>query len=308
MQRRCIGAPVCIAFALAAIGALHAADGRDASAPATSETISAPMLRTHRSSPLDLEIGGDLRGLPPGTRRYLTRAELLALPQATYTVNDDSNFAEPTEISGVPLDELARRLATKPESDLIVAICDDLYRAYYPPSYIAAHQPLLVLKVNGKPPSGWPKDSEAHRYDMGPYLISHPKFTPSFKILSHADEPQIPWGVVRIEFRGEQEVFRGIEPHGPLANDATVQVGFKIAQQNCFRCHNAGDEGGRNSGVTWAVLSETAADSAVFFKDYVRNPKSKSSDAKMPGNSRYDEKTLHALTIYFQTMWHSEPP
>ena len=164
-------------------------------------------------------------------------------------------------MSGVPLDELAGRLAANPESDLVVAVCNDLYRANYPRSYIAAHHPLLVLKINGKPPSGWPEDSEAHRYDLGPYLISHPKFTPSFKILAHADEPQIPWGVVRIEFRDEQQVFGAIEPHGPRANDATVQAGFKIARQNCFRCHNAGDEGGRKSGVTWTVLSAMAADS-----------------------------------------------
>lgn len=308
MQQRGIAISVCIAFALTALAALHGTDGRDTNGPATSETLSAPRLRTHRSSPLDLEIGGDVRGLPRGATRYLTRADLLALPQVTYMVEDDSNFTGPTEISGVPLDELARRLATRPGSDLIVAMCNDLYRANYPPSYIAAHRPLLVLQVNGKPPSGWPKDSEAHLYDMGPYLISHPKFTPSFKILSHADERQIPWGVVRIEFRDEKQVFLPIEPHGPLANDATVQAGFKIAQQNCFRCHNAGDEGGRKSGVTWAVLSAMAADSPVFFKDYVRNPKSKSPDAKMPGNSRYDEKTLHALTIYFQTMWFSMPP
>ena len=43
-----------------------------------------------------------------------------------------------------------------------------------------------------------------------------------------------------------------------------------------------------------------AADSPVFFKDYVRNPKAKNPNAKMPGNPLYDEKTLHALTLYFQ--------
>jgi len=98
-------------------------------------------------------------------------------------------------------------LAAKPESDLVVAICDDLYRANYPRSYIEAHHPFLVLKVNGKPPSGRPKNFEAHRYDMGPHMISHPRFTPSFKILAHSDETQIPWGVVRIEFRDEKQVF-----------------------------------------------------------------------------------------------------
>lgn len=265
------------------------------------------MLHPRRSSPLDLEVAGDLRGLPPGATRYLTRAELLALPQVSYTVQNDPNFTEPTEVSGVPLDELAQRLAAKPDSDLVVAICDDLYRANYPRSYIAAHHPLLVLEINGQPPSGWPKDSEAHRYDMGPYLISHPNFTPSFKILSHVDEPQIPWGVVRIEFRDEKQVFGAIAPKGPQAHNAAEQAGFKIAEQNCFRCHNAAGEGGRKSGVTWEALSAMAADSPVFFKDYVRNPKSKSPGAKMPGNPQYDEKTLQALTLYFQSLRTSGP-
>lgn len=302
MQSLCIAVSACIVLSLAGAAPVHAANRRDASDPPIHERRSAPLLRVQRSSPLDLEVAGDLRGLPPGATRYLTRDDLLALPQVSYTVDDDSNFAGSTEVSGVPLDEVAQRLAAKPKSDLVVAICDDLYRANYPRSYIEAHHPFLVLKVNGKPPSGWPKDSEAHRYDTGPYMISQPKFMPSFKILAHADEPQIPWGVVRIEFRDEREVFGAIAPLGPPANDTAVQAGFKIAQQNCFRCHNAGDEGGRKSGVTWTVLSAMAAGSPVFFKNYVRNPKSKSPDAKMPGNPLYDEKTLHALTLYFQDL------
>ncbi len=39
-----------------------------------------------------------------------------------------------------------------------------------------AHHPVLVLEVNGKPPAGWPKDSVEHKFDMGPYMISNPKF------------------------------------------------------------------------------------------------------------------------------------
>jgi cytochrome c2 len=301
MQRAWVAISASIAFALAGAAVCHAAgtpQTSDKSAAADSATI----LHARRLSPSDLEVAGDLRGFPPGSTRYITRNDLLALPQVSYSVDDDPNFTGRTKVTGVSLDELARRLAAKPESDLVVAICDDLYRANYPRSYVAAHRPFLVLKVNGKPPSGWPKDSEAHRYEMGPYMISHPKFTPSFKILARADEQQIPWGVVRIEFRDERQVFGAIAPRGPQANDAAVQAGFKIARQNCFRCHNAGDEGARKSGVTWAVLSAVAAESPVFFKDYVRNPKSKSPDAKMPGNPLYDEKTLHALTLYFQDL------
>jgi len=290
--------------------AFHAAGTQHTSDKSAVAADSATIFRARRSSPSDLEVAGDLRGLPRGSTRYITRNDLLELPQVSYTVDDDPNFAGRTKVAGVPLDELALRLAAKPESDLVVAICDDLYRANYPQSYVAAHHPLLVMEVNGKPPAGWPKDSEAHRYDMGPYMISHPRFTPSFKILAHSDEAQIPWGVVRIEFRDEKKVFGAIAPRGPQANDAAVRAGFKIAQQNCFRCHNAGDEGGRKSGVTWTwtVLSAMAADSPVFFKDYVRNPKSKNPDAKMPGNPLYDDETLHALAIYFQSVRFSGQP
>ena len=77
------------------------------------------------------------------------------------------------------------QLAADAAADLIVAICDDKYRANYTRSYVNAHQPLLVLKINGQLPSGWPKALDGHGYDMGPFLISHPHFVPSYRILSH---------------------------------------------------------------------------------------------------------------------------
>ena len=80
-------------------------------------------LRASRSSPSDLELGGDLAGLPPGTTRYITRDDLLVLPQRAYFVTGDRNFTGPTRIGGVPLEELVRHLGAVPESDLIVAIC-----------------------------------------------------------------------------------------------------------------------------------------------------------------------------------------
>ena len=58
------------------------------------------------------------------------------------------------------------------------------------------------FKINGKTEDKWPKTK--YGGSLGPYLISHPVFTPSFKVLSHTDEPQIPFGVTRIEFREEQ--------------------------------------------------------------------------------------------------------
>jgi mono/diheme cytochrome c family protein len=260
-----------------------------------------PKLHQSRQSASDLEVGGDLSGLPQRSTRYLTRKEILALPQVTYTVTDDPNFTGPTKISGVELAELLRRFGTANTADMVVAICDDKYRANYPQDYLVAHHPVLVLSVNGRAPAGWPKDAQDHKYDMGPYMISHPKFAPGFKILSHTDEAQIPWGVIRLEFRDEKTVFGAIAPRGMLPQDARVQAGFRIAQQNCFRCHNAGREGGQQSGRSWADISALAVVSPEDFASYVRNPQASNPHAKMPGNPAYDDETLGALAAYFRT-------
>ena len=279
-------------------------------AQAQAHVVDSSILALHsaRLSPLDLEIGGEIARLLPGTTRYLTREDLLALPQSTYTVTGDANFRSPTQVSGVSLEELAKDLGAAPQSDMVVAICDDQYRANYPRAYVREHHPLLVLNVNGKPPSGWPKDAEGHGLSMGPFLISHPTFIPSFKVFSHQDEPQIPWGVVRLEFRNEQHVFGAIAPQGPHASAELVQAGYRIAQQNCFRCHNMGQEGGTKAGHPWIVLSAWASSSPEYFAAYVRNPQSKNAQAQMPGNPGYDNQTIEALIAYFRTFSASTSP
>lgn len=295
--RICLGvAPL----ALGALAALSVSSGWTRTAAAQPLSAgSASILHATRESPSDLEVGGEIAGLPPGSTRYITRADLLALPQVAYTVTDDPSFKRlgPTKVSGVALEELARRFAPS-NAAMIVAICDDKYRANYPLDYRRAHHPFLVLEINGKGPADWPKDEGG---EMGPYLISHPSFTPRFKILSHEEEMQIPWGVVRIEFRAEQQVYGAIAPRGPQARDAKVQDGYRIAKENCFRCHNAGDEGGQKAGVGWPVISAIAQGSPDFFRAYVRDPKSKSAQARMPGNPEYDDATLAALEAYFRS-------
>jgi mono/diheme cytochrome c family protein len=295
-------------FLVTANVALESATAENAQATSAGHPESAVALHDHRLSPSDLEVGGDLTGLSPGTTRYVTYDTLLTLPQVTYTVKDDNNFTGPTEVSGVSLEKLGRLLGASPASDLVVAICDDKYRTSYPPAYLTAHHPLLVLTINGQPPERWPKDAEGHGLDMGPYMISHPSFTPSFKILAHEDEPQIPWGVVRLEFRSEKTVFGAIAPREKAASDPAVQAGYRIAQQNCFRCHNQGAGGGEKAGHPWLVLSAWANASPEYFSAYVRNPQSKNPHAQMPGNPRYDDATLQALTAYFRAFTSRENP
>ena len=272
-----------------------------ADALTASSTRSPLSLNATRKLPSDLEVGGDLAGLPTGTTRYVTLHSLLAVSLVTYTVKDDPNFSGPTKISGIALEDLAPLLGAEPSADLVVAICDDKYRAAYPRAYLKEHHPLLVLLVNGEPSSRWPKAPGTHPYDMGPYMISHPKFTPSFKILSHNDESQIPWGVLRLEFRNEKAMFGAIAPRGPHAGDVSVQAGYKIAQQNCFHCHNSGRQSEQKSGRPWLALGVFASGAPEYFSAYVRDPKKENPQAQMPGNPGYDDPTLRVLRDYFAT-------
>jgi hypothetical protein len=292
--------PAAVSLVLAGSVAFHFARSRGANARPADHTNHADLIVTlhaARLSPSDLEVGGGLVGQAPGATLYVTLGDLLNLPQVNYTVTDDSNFKGATEVTGVLLEQLTRYLHAAPEADLVVALCNDQYRAYYPRAYLAQHHPLLVLKVNGQPPPAWPKDADGE--ERGPYMISHPKFTPSFKIMSNAEETQIPWGVVRLEFRTEKAVFGVIAPQG--AHAASSMAGYGIARQNCFHCHNKGSEGGQKSGVPWEVLSALATTSPEYFAAYVRNPRAKDPHAHMPGNPGYDDATLSALTAYFQT-------
>jgi mono/diheme cytochrome c family protein len=276
----------------------------DASTIATPASAGNLIQRAHtkRFETSELEIGGDLRGLPTGSTRYLGREDLLTLPQVTYTVSDDSNFTEPTRISGVLLEELITRLANDPDRDLVIAECSDQYHAHYPHSYLMAHHPMLVLNINGQPPEHWPRDAEGRNLDMGPYLISHAEFKATFRLLSHEDQAQIPWGVVRLEFRDEKALLTAIAPPTRYSADPVVQTGYRIAQQNCLRCHNAGPDGGKQAHHPWLVLSAWATASPEHFARYVRFPQAENPNAQMHPNPNYDDATLQALTTYFRSL------
>jgi cytochrome c2 len=257
------------------------------------------LLQTERSSPGDLEVGGELAGLAKGTLRYVRYEDLLTLPQEAYTISDDLNFHGKTEISGVALTTLAKLFGQAAHSDLIVAICYDKYRSNYPAEYLAAHHPILVLKVNGQQRDKWPPSMYGGK--LGPYLISHPTFTPSFSVLSHKDEAQIPFGVTRLDFRTEAVVFGAIRPDGKWAKDSPVWQGYQIARQDCYRCHSMYGEGGEMASRSWLILAAWAATDATQFEHYIHNPRSIMAAAKMPVHSEYDERTLNALTAYFRT-------
>jgi mono/diheme cytochrome c family protein len=251
-------------------------------------------MRAQRSSPTDLELSGDLAGVPRGESRFLTREDLLEISQPMTISPDDGNFKQSTQVRGVPLEDLIHALRV-PSNDMLLADCKDKYQAHYDRRYLANYHPVLVTALNGTPLRNSGDD------DYGPYMIAHVNFKMVAKAPALNDEPQIPWGVVRLQFRDEESVFGAIAPRGTHAGDEAVQDGFKIAQQNCFRCHNNDAEGGLKSRVTWTVLGAMAANSPDFFTEYVRDPQAKNPKTQMAASPEYDDATMRALIAYFRT-------
>jgi hypothetical protein len=259
-----------------------------------------PALHWKRMSASDLEVAGMLNGAHTNEAMFVRYDELLTLPQETYTVSDDPNFKGPVTISGVALESLPKVLGASSAATMITAVCNDAYSAHYPPEYLKAHHAVLVLKVNGKPPDQWPVG--ANGMPLGPYMISHPNFKPSFQVLAHQDEPQVPSGVVRLEFVDPNVVYAQIDPvrlrlvHD---QDPLVLQGYAIARQNCFRCHGRTDENGTKSSKSWEALGRRAAADPKWFDDYVRNPKQLDAQSEMVGSPEYDAETMKALRAYF---------
>ncbi len=270
-----------------------------------SEIESRIVLHRSRHAVTDLEIGGSLEGVPKGETRFVSYVELLRLPQVSYTVSDDSNFGKTVQVSGVELEKLPALLGAQKDASMVIAVGDDKYEAHYPAAYLRAHHPLLVLRGNGKEPANWPVGVDG--VAMGPYMVSHASYAPSFRVLSHEDEAQVPWGVVRTDVRREGEVYAPIEPQGAAANDPVVEQGYAIARQNCFRCHSRSGEGGLKSSRRWKDLAEKAATDPKYFNAYVLDPKKINPKSQMVASPEYDEATLGALRRYFASFNGSTP-
>ncbi len=255
-------------------------------------------LAPQRSSPQDLEISGQVFGIPPGEKRFIHYNDLSGLPQVSFTVKDDANFNTPVKLSGVTLDVLLSTLGINSGKQLIAASADDGYEAHYTAQYRLAHRPFLVLRIDGREPANWPKGPEGENY--GPYLISHALFAPTFHVLAQKEESQIPYGVTGLRILDEEVVLRQLRPPGALPASPAMQ-GYRIALQNCLRCHREGDIGGTKSPFGWPQMALIAQGNPAAFGKYVVRPNSVNPEATMPPNPEYDAVTIAALTAYFRS-------
>jgi hypothetical protein len=279
------------------------------SAASQSQPVKKLTIASTRHAGDDLEVTGMVAGLPAGTVGYVSYAELVALPQITTTIQNDSNVADQpsrgVRIMGIRLEQLAKALGALPGSDLIVALCTDRYRSHYPADYIAAHHPIFALKINGERPTQWA--AKRHEYDPGPYFITHANFIPRDKFLTYLEQPQIPDNIMRLNFSTVAATYGPITPRGDFPPNSPVAQGFLTAKQNCLRCHFLNDVGGTKSGRDWPSLATWAREQPQLFERYVHDPRSVEPHAHMEGSPTYDDATLNALTAYFRTFAEEKP-
>jgi hypothetical protein len=263
-----------------------------------------PLLHSVRKSSSDLEVTGLIRGVPSSSRHFISYDDLLKLPQVETTILNDENFTElkapSVKVSGIYLTSLARSIGVLPQSDIIDALCTDLYRSHFPASYIAAHQPILVLTIEGKPSAHWA--TQTNNEDPGPYIISHSEFKPAFHVGSYEEIPQVPSNAVLIDFDTQHNVYGSITPPGQYAPGSPVENGFAIARQDCLRCHNSGIYGGTKAHISWSTLAKSAHDNPTRFAQYTRDPRSVDPKSTMPSNLRFGKDTLASLTAYYQAI------
>lgn len=254
-------------------------------------------LREHRESPSDLELTGLAKG-----PLFVSRAAIESLPQVKATLRRDEDFVEVpeggVEVNGVDLGDLRRAVGAKPDA-MILAICSDGYTAPFTAEYVREHHPIFVTTVDGLNSMDWAKKS--HAVDLGPYFVTYRSFKPSFRVLTHDDHRQVPVQVLALKFTTAEQAFKAILPKGRYAADSPVMQGYRIAQQNCFRCHNAGGDGGTKSKKSWQMLGDIAKMRPEHFQAWVHDPQSFDAKSMMIPNPKYDRATLTALTRYFET-------
>jgi hypothetical protein len=256
-------------------------------------------LSAQRGAAQDLEISGEVPGIPQGQKRYVRYEDLVRLTQVSFTVKDDDNFEHPVQLSGVPLDLLLSALGVSGDKKLVAVSSSDGYEAHYTAEYRAQHHPFLVLRIAGQEPAHWQKGPDGENY--APYLISHPSFTPAFHILAHKDVAQIPWGITGLRILDEATVQKELLPPGGGTAASPAMEGYRIAMQSCLRCHRNGDIGGTKSPFGWPQMALIAQGNPTAFGKYVVRPNSVNPEANMPANPDYDAATVAALTAYFRS-------
>jgi hypothetical protein len=251
-------------------------------------------LRPKRTSPLDLEVKGLVRGLGPGQSGYLSWADIASLPKSKLKITGEFIPGE-QEVTVVYLADLLKALPVDPKADTVLGTCVDGFAAVFPKDFIAHYRPFIVLEIAGKPSSAWPPPGIT--YNPGPYPITvSARVAPdaaSYRDIEHKK----PWGIGMIKLVSYAEEFKAVYT-GPYAHlSAGAADGREIWINSCLCCH-AGPASlfaGVKADRPYEVLVAYALYKPTYFKSYVRNPQDEASCAQMEAHPHYSDAELQHI-------------
>jgi hypothetical protein len=247
--------------------------------------------------PLDLEvIILDPQGIPAKTV-YYSYDQLLTLPAVTVKTERDPNTNTPATYTGIYLSDLFEAFDADASFDVIGAKCSNGSKQYYDREDLGRHQPILLLKFDGKPPADWP--NAEHGSWLGPYCVVHESFSSAETIYGYVEQPRIAFAVFSLELTRFSQSLGRFTPK-ESGNDPEVAKGQKIAVGSCISGHKLGNAGGQ--ATSWAVLAERAVNSKDYFRKYVTDPHSMNPTSGMPPHPTFDDNTFNALEAYFKAM------
>jgi len=254
-------------------------------------------LHGDRSSPFDLEVKGTLPGVPPGTSRYVRWGDLRALPVTKLTLAGEF-LKGPEVLTVVFLSDLMKELAVTPDTDLLLATCDDGYVGIYLGDFIAKYRPFLVLEIDGKGPKDWPP--KGLDFNPAPYVITvSAELVPASAQFMDIEHKK-PWAVTTIEVASHSDKFKGFYSGKWASLSPSAQAGRQIWVNSCASCHSGpeGTFGGTKAQRPFQVLAAYAAYDRDFFEKYVRDPKSLVASAKMEAHPHYTDANFADLIAF----------
>lgn len=261
--------------------------------------LSAQALELHgdRSSPFDLEVKGTLEGVPPGASRFVRWEDIRALPVSKVTLSGEF-LKGPEVLTVVFLSDFLKALPASPQTDLLLATCDDGYVGLYKSDFISRYRPFLVLEIDGKGPKDWPP--KGLDFNPAPYVI-----TVSSGLVPEVDsfmdvEHKKPWAVVTVELANYSDKFRAFYSGKWASLSDSAKRGRDIWVNSCASCHSGPDGtfGGLKAQRPFEVLAAYAGYDPAFFMKYVRDPKSLVPSAKMEAHPHYNDANFSDLIAF----------
>lgn len=189
------------------------------------------------------------------TNRLVAYSDLLQRAKMTVRSEKDLELGRAAEFQGIPLSELPRVLGAAADADVLLMRAADNYFSFFTRDYIERHSPFLAVRIDGLPPSKWPKTSFGAA--LGPYLVAHEKFDGAELLVGLKEPAKFPYAVVSVEFARAADTVDKLKVSGATTN-ASLRVGQTLALSACISCHHAGDFGGTLAQRPWMILSTWA--------------------------------------------------